>query len=61
VRAAIARRLIDTGWRFRPGSTAPWIEPGAPPDAVGYSLIGAAARQAEIEHATQPFERHGRG
>lgn len=61
VARAIAARLAAAGWRFRRGSTAPWIEPGADDDSAGYSLLGAAARQAELEGATQQFERHSDG
>jgi hypothetical protein len=61
VRNRIAAVLIAKGWRFRRGSTAPWIPPAeAPPTTQqpGYSLLGAAARQAEPDRVTEPFERH---
>jgi hypothetical protein len=75
---AIAARLLASGWRFRRGSSAPWVAPpGARPvtrlpvrpgrvtasddEPQGYSLLGAAARQAELERRTEPFERHADG
>lgn len=75
VKDAIARRLIDAGWHFQRGSSAPWIPPDEEPPRTqlpvrpgrvqapgdeprGYSLLGAAARQAELDGATQDFQRH---
>jgi hypothetical protein len=48
VARAIAAHLAAHGWRYRRGSTAPWIEPGAPADGIGWSLLGAAERQREL-------------
>ena len=59
VRRAIAAHLVDAGWRFRRGSTAPWIPPDEPVDtAAGYSLLGAAGYQAELERRRTVGERH---
>lgn len=68
VARAIAARLVAAGWRYRRGSSAPWVEPVSTTyelerqerdDLAGYSLLGAAERQAELERATS-FERHAR-
>ena len=58
VARAIAAVLVARGWRYRRGSSAPWVPPGAGDDAAGYSLLGAAARQAELDEATPAFQRH---
>jgi hypothetical protein len=68
VRRAVAARLIAAGWRFRRGSTAPWIPPDSPPPRAqgpgmpaGYSLLGAAERQAEIEGRAEGMEERAFG
>ena len=74
VARAIAAHLVEKGWRFRRGSTAPWIPPDEPaPDTTlptrpptgaaidegvaGYSLLGAAGYQAELERRLTVGER----
>lgn len=58
---AIATRLVAAGWRYRRGSTAPWVPPGEfDGEHAGYSLLGAAERQAEIERRTLLGERQAR-
>lgn len=44
VARAIAARLVAAGWRFRRGSTAPWVEPDADDDSAGQPARRRRAR-----------------
>lgn len=58
VARAIAAVLVARGWRYRRGSSAPWMPPDENAAGDGYSLLGAAARQAELEGSAPAFQRH---
>jgi hypothetical protein len=60
VRRAIAAYLVSKGWRFRRGSAAPWLAPAQRTHEAGYSLLGAAKRQVDLERASTAG-RHARG